>query len=303
MIYTSGVVPAMSAILKAVTMPGEKVILQTPAYNCFYSSIRNNGCEPLSNPLIYDRTTGRYSLDFEGLERVAADEKATAMILCNPHNPSGRVWTRDELTRVAEICRRHNLFVISDEIHCELTYPGFDYTPLGTLDEKYQANAAICVSPSKAFNTAGLQIANIIARNSEVRRRIDRAININEVCDVNPFGVVATSAAYNESGEWLDELRSYLHGNYELLRRRLAEEMPQLTVTPLEGTYLAWVNVEATGMTGDEVAELLLRTERLRINSGSMYGEGGEGFIRINMACPRQVLDDAISRMRRALGS
>ena len=135
MIYTSGVVPAISAIIKAMTMGGEKVIIQTPAYNCFYSSIRNNGCEPLSNPLLYDGSTGRYELDFEGLERLAADEKATLMILCNPHNPSGRVWTRNELDRIADICLRHNVFVISDEIHCELTYKDHDYTPFGSLDE------------------------------------------------------------------------------------------------------------------------------------------------------------------------
>ena len=301
MIYTSGVVPAISAIIKAMTMGGEKVIIQTPAYNCFYSSIRNNGCEPLSNPLLYDGSTGRYELDFEGLERLAADEKATLMILCNPHNPSGRVWTRNELDRIADICLRHNVFVISDEIHCELTYKDHDYTPFGSLDEKYQSRAAICVSPSKAFNTAGLQIANIIASDSEVRRRIDRAININEVCDVNPFGPLATIAAYNESEQWLDELRQYLYDNYRLLATHLSDELPELKVTPLEGTYLAWVNVSALGMSGDQVADLLLEKQRLRINAGSMYGPGGEEFIRINLACPRSTLKEALRRITLAL--
>lgn len=296
-IYTSGVVPAVSAILKAVTMPGEKVVLQTPAYNCFYSSIRNNGCEPLSNPLIYDSTTGCFSLDLDGLERLASDEKATAMIICNPHNPSGRVWTPDELTAMAEIARRHNVFIISDEIHCELCYKPYAYTPYGTLPPIYQGKAAICISPSKAFNTAGLQIANIVASDPEIRRRIDRAININEVCDVNPFGVIATMAAYNESEQWLDQLIEYLHGNYRLLVDRLSHELPALKVTPLEATYLAWVNIASTSMTGDELAERLLDEQRLRINSGSMYGPGGEDFIRINLACPRSVVDDAIDRI------
>lgn len=300
-IYTSGVVPAVSAIIKAMTMPGEKVIIQTPAYNCFYSSIFNNGCQPLSNPLIYDQLTGRYELDFDGLERLAADEKATALILCNPHNPSGRVWTRSELTRIAEICLRHNVFVISDEIHCELTYDGHDYTPFGSLAPEYQTRAAICISPSKAFNTAGLQIANIVAADKEARRRIDRAININEVCDVNPFGPLATIAAYNDSADWLDALRVYLYDNYQMLVDRLAEALPKLKITPLEGTYLAWVNVSALGMNGDSVASLLLERQRLRINAGSMYGEGGDAFIRINLACPRQRLADAIDRIIAAL--
>lgn len=300
-IYTSGVVPAISAIIKAVTQPGDKVITQTPAYNCFFSSIRNNQCELAENPLLYDRLTGRYTIDFDGLERLAAEQRATVMILCNPHNPSGRVWTREELLHIAEICHRNNVFVIADEIHCELTYPPFNYTPYGSLPPKYRANSAVCISPSKAFNIAGLQIANIIAPDDSIRQRIDRAININEVCDVNPFGVVATIAAYNESESWLDSLCSYLHGNYTILCQRFSEELPQLTVTPIEGTYLAWVNISATGLSADEVAELLLNQQRLRINSGTMYGLDGNQFIRINLACRRSILNDAIDRITACL--
>ena len=199
-IYTSGVVPAVSAIIKAMTRPGDKVILQTPAYNCFYSSIRNNGCELSANMLLRD-ADGRYSIDFDDLARRAADPAARLLVLCNPHNPSGRVWRRDELERVARICLENDVFVISDEIHCELTFDGHDYTPYGTLGDDFQRRAAICVSPSKAFNIAGLQIANIIAADEGVRAKIDRAINDNEVCDVNAFGVVATMAAYDKGEE------------------------------------------------------------------------------------------------------
>lgn len=250
-IYTSGVVPAISAIIKAMTAPGDKVVVLTPVYNCFFSSIRNNGCEPSCSRLVY--SPDGYTVDFEDLERRCADQAARMMIVCNPHNPAGRVWTHAELTRMAEIARRHGLFVISDEIHCELTFEGHDYTPWGCLGEEFKAMSAICVSPSKAFNIAGLQIASIVATDAEVRRRIDRAININEVCDVNPFGVVATVAAYTEGEPWLNDLRRYLWGNYVLLRDYFRKNHPDYPVTPLEGTYLAWVNCSASGMDGDSL--------------------------------------------------
>ena len=224
-IYTSGVVPALSAIIKALTAPGDKVIVQTPAYNCFYSSIRNDGCELSANNLIY--RDGRYMIDFDDLAAKAADPKAKILLLCNPHNPVGRVWTPEELRHIGDICLRNGVFVVADEIHCELTYEGHDYTPFASLSERFQQNSTTCVSPSKAFNLAGLQIANIIAVDDDVRRRIDRAININEVCDVNPFGVIATITAYNGGGEWLDALRKYLRGNYEYLCHFFAERLPQ----------------------------------------------------------------------------
>ena len=224
-VYTSGVVPALSAIIKALTEPGDKVIVQTPAYNCFYSSIRNNGCELSANKLIY--RDGRYTIDFDDLEAKTVNPKAKILLLCNPHNPVGRVWTPEELQRIGDICLRNKVFVVADEIHCELTYNGHNYTPFASLSEHFQQNSVTCISPSKAFNLAGLQIANIIAANEELRRRIDHAININEVCDVNPFGVIATIAAYNKGGRWLDALRKYLWKNYEFLCHFFAERLPQ----------------------------------------------------------------------------
>ena len=300
-IYTTGVVPAVSAIIKALAEPGDRVIVQTPAYNCFYSSIRNNGCEILPNNLIY--SDGRYTIDFDDLEAKAADARAKLLLLCNPHNPSGRVWTPDELRRIGDICLRHGVFVVADEIHCELTYPGHDYTPFASLSESFLQNSVTCVSPSKAFNVAGLQIANIVTANSSVRRRIDRAINVNEVCDVNPFGVIATIAAYDEGGEWLDALRKYLWGNYEFLRRFFGERLPQYPVLPLEGTYLVWVDVRAAGAGSDEMVRRLQQEQKLLVNSGTMYGPGGDGFIRVNIACPRTLLAEGLERMARVLGS
>ncbi len=299
MIYTSGVVPALSAIIKALTEPGDKVIVQTPAYNCFFSSIRNDGCELSANNLVY--RGGRYTIDFDDLEAKAADQRAKLLLLCNPHNPVGRVWTQEELLRIGEICLRHGVMVVADEIHCELTYEGHDYTPFASLSDEFLQHSVTCISPSKAFNLAGLQIANIVAADDAVRRRIDRAININEVCDVNPFGVIATIAVYGEGGAWLDALRKYLWENYEYLRRFFAERLPQYPVLPLEGTYLVWIDCRASGLDSDAVTERLQEQQRLMVNPGTMYGPGGEGFIRLNIACPRTLLADGLERMARVL--
>ena len=298
-IYTSGVVPAVSAIIKGMTRPGDKVIVQTPAYNCFFSSIRNNGCQLSANRLRYEN--GVYSIDFEDLERRAADSEAKVLLLCNPHNPSGRVWTRAELERMADIAMRNGLFVISDEIHCELTYEGHDYTPFASLGEDIARRCAVCVSPSKAFNIAGLQIANIIAADSEVRRKIDRAINDNEVCDVNPFGVIATIEAYTNGEEWLDALRKYLWGNYVVLRDFFHRELPSYPVTDLEGTYLAWIDCSAAEIGADKLERLLEKDAKVRLNAGTMYGDGGEDFLRINLACPRELIEKALPRIARVL--
>ena len=300
-IYTSGVVPAVSAVIQALTEPGDRVILQTPVYNCFFSSIRNSGCELSANRLLYGE--GRYTVDFDDLETKAADPKAKLLLLCNPHNPSGRVWTPAELRRIGEICLRHGVLVVSDEIHCELTYEGHDYTPFATLSEEFQRRSVTCISPSKAFNLAGLQIANIVAADRDIRRRIDRAININEVCDVNPFGVEALIAAYNEGAEWLDALKKYLWENFRYLVMYLAEHLPELTVVPLEGTYLAWIDCRALSVGSERMAQRLLDEARLMVNSGTLYGPGGEGFIRLNFACPRVLLIDGLERLTGILKS
>lgn len=293
-IYTSGVVPAVSAVIKAMTVPGDKVIVQTPVYNCFFSSIRNNGCEIVSNPL--RRTADTYEMDFDALERCAADPRAKVMLLCNPHNPAGRVWTPDELTRLGNICLRNGVTVVADEIHCELVYQGFKYTPFASLSDAFLHRSVTCVSPSKAFNIAGLQIANIVAFDNDLRSRIDKAININEVCDVNPFGVAATIAAYNEGEEWLNQLVDYLHGNYEAMAEFCRRELPEFPITRLEGTYLVWMDCSSLGMPSDALEHALLDDARIWLNAGTMYGAEGEGYMRWNIACPRSVMLDGLNR-------
>lgn len=299
-IYTSGVVPALSAIIKALTEPGDGVILNTPAYNCFFSSIRNNGCRLVESPLSkVDLPDGRftYEIDFESLEKLASRSENKLFILCNPHNPSGRVWREDELKRIADICRRNKVRVVSDEIHCELTMPGYDYLPYGLVDH----DAVICNSPSKAFNTAGLQIANIICPDDETKSKIDRAININEVCDVNSFGVAGLIAAYNHGLSWLNALKSYLADNYVVLTEFFEKNLPQYPVSKLEATYLAWIDMTSSGLNAEEIEQLLCDKAHVRVNSGSMYGDGR--FIRINFALPRQKLTDALMRMEPVLAS
>ncbi|MDE6359787.1 MAG: pyridoxal phosphate-dependent aminotransferase [Muribaculaceae bacterium] len=294
-IYTSGVVPALSAIIKALAKPGDGVIVQTPVYNCFFSSIRNNGCRIVESPLLREDLSPEeftYRMDFDDLERKAADPDSTILILCNPHNPAGRIWSREELERVADICRRHGVRVVSDEIHCELTMPGLEYTPYGTVDPA----GVICLSPSKAFNIAGLQIANIVCPDDSVRRAVDRAININEVCDVNPLGVVALKAAYSPEGAaWLNALRGYLAGNYRLTRETIARELPGCPMALLEATYLPWIDVSKLGIPTEELEERLIREAGVWVNCGEMYGRCG--FIRLNIACPRQRLAEGLRRL------
>ncbi|MBR1880086.1 MAG: pyridoxal phosphate-dependent aminotransferase [Prevotella sp.] len=293
-LYTIGVVPAVSCTLQALTMAGEKVVMLSPDYNCFFSSIRNSGCEVSESVLQFSHSNNRFEVDWTDFEVRCADEKTTVFLLCNPHNPTGRVWHRDELQRMSNICRRHHVRIVSDEIHCELIMPGNTFVPMAIVD----ADAIVLNSPSKSFNTAGLQTANIICSDPATRRRIDRAININEVCDVNPFGPVALIAAYNESEQWLDELNGYLWGNYTALCDFVAQHLLKWKVMPLEGTYLAWVDVS---LCCDNVAvycEQQIQEAKVWLNPGTMYGpQSGEGYLRINLACPRSRLLEALQRI------
>lgn len=224
------------------------------------------------------------------------------MLLCNPHNPVGRVWTSEELQRIGDICLQNGVFIIADEIHCELTYENHNYTPFASLSEEFRLHSATCISPSKAFNLAGLQIANIVAADGNIRSRIDRAINDNEVCDVNPFGVIATIAAYEKSEEWLDALRKYLWENYSYVRYFFKRDLPQYSVLPLEGTYLVWIDCRAAGIGSDNITSCLQNKQKLMVNSGTLYGPDGEGFIRLNIACPRKLLIDGLVRLAKVLG-
>lgn len=295
--YTTGVVPAVSCVIKAIAMPGDKILINTPVYNCFFSSIKNNGCEIVESPLKKDENL-YYTIDFEDFETQCSDPKVVAYILCNPHNPCGRVWTKDELIHIGKICQKYSVIVISDEIHNEIVMPGQTYTPFASINECNQVCSVTCVSPSKAFNIAGLQIANIICQSSSLRRRINRSININEVCEVNPFGVVATIAAYNECEDWLNALNVYIWENYLYLKQTI-----QLPLSPLEGTYLAWVDCkkicQERNLDSSSLEEKLKKEAKVFFNGGTLYGKDGEGFLRINLACPRSMLTEALNRFIR----
>ena len=299
-LYTTGVVPAMSVAIKALTMPGEKVLILSPDYNCFFSSVRNNGCEVLETVLL--RKENSFVVDWTDFEEKCADEKTTVFLLCNPHNPTGRVWTREELERMNDICLKYNVKVVSDEIHCELMMPGNKFQPFAAVSESCRQNSVILNSPSKSFNIAGLMAANIICANPTWRRRLDRAININEVCDLNPFGPVGLKAAYNDSEDWIDALNLYLWDNYQLLCDFIGENIPQWHVCKLEGTYLCWVDISEMNVTSQELCDKLLNEAKVWINPGTMYGpQSGEGYVRINIATQRSRLKEALSRIKACL--
>ena len=300
-LYTTGVVPAMSVAIKALTMPGEKVLILSPDYNCFFSSVRNNGCEVLET--ILKRVGDTFEIDWEDFEAKCADEKTTVFLLCNPHNPCGRVWTAPELERMNTICLKYGVKVVSDEIHCELIMPGHKFQPFAAVSEACRLNSVILNSPSKSFNIAGLQTANIICSQPAWRRRLDRAININEVCDLNPFGPVALIAAYNESEDWIDALNSYLWDNYTVLCDFIDKNIPQWKVCRLEGTYLPWVDITAMGITSQALADRLMAEAKVWVNPGTMYGpQSGEGYIRLNIATQRSRLMEALQRIKNVIG-
>ena len=336
-LYTTAVVPALSVCIKAFTEPGDQVVFLTPAYNCFFSSIRNAGCTASASPIRYHYPSDGASMnvitvdiDWEDLERRCADPAAKILLVCNPHNPVGRIWTRDELARMGEIARRHGLIVLSDEIHCELEMPGQTFTPFAAVSPENQDCCVTLNSPSKSFNTAGLQIANIITNKAEWRSKIDRVINIYEVCDVNPFGVAGLIAAYTEGEPWLKELNAALWENYRDLRDLFAREVPECPVTDLQGTYLVWMDVSVltrpaeaaidehnskfsceeraasagqpgkrAPMTSQEIVDSLIAHERVRLGPGEIYGDGN--FLRINIASPHSICHEGLVRIARGL--
>jgi cysteine-S-conjugate beta-lyase len=297
---TTGVVPALSAIISAFTERGDKVIIQSPVYNHFFSSIENNEREWLSNDLIYK--DGTYTIDFNDLEKKAADPKATLFILCHPHNPAGRAWTKNELTAIGEICIRHNVLIVSDEIHCDLVYAPHQHIPFGSIHPDFLHHSITCISPSKSFNLAGIQVANLLAADDTIRRKLKKALTKNEIALISPFAVDALIAAYSESEEWLEALKQYLYDNYLYLKNFFAQYLPQLPVITLEATYLVWVDCSALHQSSKAIADLLLENEKLWVNAGTLYGPGGEGFMRLNIACSRQLLVEGLNKIKNSLG-
>ena len=299
LIFSTGVVPILSSAVRKLTTPNENVLLLTPVYNVFYNSIVNNGCRPLEVPLLY--RAGEYQIDFPALERGLADPQTSLMILCNPHNPIGKIWDRETLARIGSLAAKHHVTVISDEIHCDLTDPGRDYVPYASVSEECRSGCAICFAPTKTFNLAGIQTAGVMVPDPFLRHKLWRALNTDEVAEPNVFAIPAAVAAYNGGDEWLDALRAYLYRNKQTARDFIRAELPRLTVVPGEATYLLWL--DCRDYTDDSVAlarEIRERTGLL-LSNGSQYGRGGETFLRMNIACPRARVLDGLERLRRAL--
>ena len=285
-----GIVPATSIAVKALTEPGDKVVFFTPAYNCFFHNITNPGGVENRCELVWNSELSRYGVDWADFTARIADPQTKAFLLCNPHNPCGRLWSREELLRMGRICKEHGVPVISDEIHCEIVAPGTRYVPFATL---FPQDCISFVSPTKPFSMPGLEIANIICANADFRARLDRVINIWEHCDVNQLGIVALQAAYTPEGaDWLDQMNAVVHANYLDLRNRFADEFPQVRVAKLEATYLDWLDFAPLGLSGKQIQDHLLEHQKLWVNAGDMYG--GPSCMRINLACPRSTMKKAL---------
>ena len=295
LLYATAVVPAVSAILAALKDSKTqklRVLTFTPAYNCFFNCIENMGCELVPSALVL--RNNRFEIDWADVEAKA--KEADVFLLCNPHNPTGRVWSRDELERMADIMRREHLFVLSDEIHCEFAFPGHAYTPFATIAIN-DTDFCVCTSASKAFNIAGLLCANIFVPNKELFGQINHALEVHEVNGLNPFGLAAQVAAYNESEAWLDELNRYVYANFCYLRDFLHARLPMLQLHETEGTYLAWVNIEALGMSAEQFCCDVAKQVHVLFNPSEMYG--AEGYIRINLATSLEVLKEALDRLEK----
>lgn len=297
-VCTAGIVPALYTAVRAFTQPGDGVIIQPPVYPPFFVAAKGNDRKILENPLVFH--DGKYEMDYDDLAEKA--KQAKMLILCSPHNPVGRVWSREELERLATICAENGVLVLSDEIHCDIIMPPNKHTAYGTLPQTLRKNSLIATSASKTFSLAGLSCSSIIIEDESLRQKFKNQRDIDGGYFNSTFGWVATKAAYEKAMPWLVEMIDVVYGNWQYLNDFLAEKIPMLKVSPLEGTYLAWVDCRSLGLTQEALTKVLTEKARLYVNPGSMFGDGGEGFIRINLACPRKVLTDALIRLEIALG-
>lgn len=312
LMFCTGIVPAISSLVRKLTTPNENVLLLTPVYNIFYNSIINNGCRPTECPLSYNKNEKNsdraYNIDFSLLEEMLADPQTSLMILCNPHNPVGRIWAGEELAEIGRLCQKHGVTVIADEIHCDITAPDIDYIPFASVNNACREISISCIAPTKTFNIAGLQTAAIYAANPLLRHKAWRAINTDEVAEPNVFAVSAAIAAYSKGGKWLDALRGYLWQNRSSAEDYIKKEIPILRAVPAEATYLMWIDCNAaekalkavkSGRYAN-VADMIRKETGLYVSAGEHYGKGGENFIRLNLACPRSRLMEGLERLGRA---
>ena len=296
LVTTPGVVFALSAAVKAFTEPGEGVLIQRPVYYPFTEVVENNGRVVVNSSLRYDK--GSYAIDYEDLEAKLARDDVKLMLICSPHNPVGRVWTRNELSKVCRLCLKYNVKMVSDEIHADFVFANREHVPLASLSEQVRENCVVCTAPSKSFNLAGLQISNIFIPNRDMRHAFRRELEKTGLFGVNMVGLCACQAAYESGGEWLDQLKEYLEGNIQFLKSFVNEHMPRIKVVDTEGTYLVWMDLQELNLVDQK--EFIVNKARLWLDTGSMFGDEGRGFERINVACPRTVLEEALNRLKRA---
>ncbi len=298
LIFSAGVVPTISSCVRKLTTAGENVLLMPPVYNIFYNSIRNNGRNVQECPLVY--ANGEYSIDWALLEGCLSDPQTTLMLLCNPHNPVGKIWDKETLSRIGELAYANGVVVLSDEIHCDITDPGCEYVPFMSVSEKCADNSVICVSPTKAFNLAGLQTSAVVVRSARLRHKVWRALNTDEVAEPNAFAVQAAVAAFEHGGEWLDELREYLYRNKRTVSEFLRAELPQIKLIPSQATYLLWLDCSELKMPAKQLQKHLRVTTGLYLSGGHIYG-CGDSFMRMNIACPKALVEEGLDRLKRAV--
>jgi cystathionine beta-lyase len=297
--YAPGVLPGLSFAVQAFSKPGDKIIVQNPIYTPFYSIIKNNDCKRLLNPL--NLSNGRYTMDLRDLKRKVKDPRVKIMILCNPHNPTGRVWTKEELTDLGEICLENQILVITDEIHCDLVYPGYKYIPFASISKDFAQNSITCTAPSKTFNLPSLKVANIIIPNPKLRSKYNKIRQRNHITNPNYIVSAVTEAAYNECEDWLEELILYIKENLEFLKNFIQSNLPEVKVIEPEGTYLVWLDFRELGLESKELSKILFEKAKVALWEGQLFGKGGKGFERINIACPRSILSEGLDRIAKAI--
>ena len=299
LVRAPGVVFALAMAVRALTKPGDSVLIQPPVYHPFYSVVEDNGRRLVESPLVLE--DGRYLIDFEDFEAAVVRENVKLFILCSPHNPVGRVWTVEELKRLGDICLKHGVIVLSDEIHCDFTFPGHPHTPFVKAVPELAERTVVCTAPSKTFNLAGLQASNIWIPGADIREAIEAEINACGLSSLNCVGLAACKAAYRTGEAWLDALLTYLKGNVDFLRDYLRDNLPMLRLIEPEGTYLAWIDFSALGLSPEELDDLVINRAKLWLDAGRIFGESGAQFQRVVLACPRATLKEALDRLRDAI--
>lgn len=294
LIFCTGVIPAITTAVQRLTNVGDNVVIQTPVYDIFFHSVENHGRHVLENALHYDEQTHEYSMDFEDLEEKLADPLTTMMILCNPQNPVGKIWTKEELVRIGNLCKKYHVTVVADEIHCDITEPGKSYVPFISVNEECRENCVTCISATKAFNIAGLQSSAVVIPDEMLRQKMERGLNSNEVAEPNCFAIDSVIAAFTQGEEWLEELREYISGNRKLVAEYLEKEVPEISLVKGDCTYLLWIDCSGVTKNVDELCQFIRSKTGLYLTAGSQYRGVSKAFIRMNVACPRVQVEHSL---------